>query len=135
MPRPMHFDLCANDPQRALAFYKAAFGWTAERWTGGSFEYYLIRTGGAPERGIDGGLMRATGGKLETTLTLAVASLEAAMTAVTAAGGTIEGQVEEIPGVGRMVNCRDTEGNVIGLMEEFTPEQPADPGEAPEIFE
>lgn len=135
MPRPIHFDLCAKDPARALAFYRAAFGWTAERWTGGPFEYYLVRTGAAPEPGIDGGLMRAAEGKLETMLTLGVPSLEAAMAAVTAAGGTIEGKVEEIPGVGRMVNCRDTEGNVLGLMEETGRERPVAPGDPPDIFE
>jgi len=34
MPRPIHFDLGAIDPARAIAFYKAAFGWTVEKWNG-----------------------------------------------------------------------------------------------------
>jgi predicted enzyme related to lactoylglutathione lyase len=48
MPRPVHFDLGAKDPARAIAFYKAAFGWTVEKWNG-PFEYYLIKTGESRE--------------------------------------------------------------------------------------
>jgi predicted enzyme related to lactoylglutathione lyase len=122
MPRPVHFDLGAKDPARAIAFYKAAFGWTVEKWNG-PFEYYLIKTGESREPGIDGGLTPTTEGRVETTLTLGVRSLEAAMTAVTAAGGTIVGEVQVIPGVGRMVSCKDTEENAFGLMEEKVPDQ------------
>ena len=27
MPRPCHFDLTADEPQRAIRFYKDVFGW------------------------------------------------------------------------------------------------------------
>lgn len=128
MPRPIHFDLGAKDPGRAIAFYKAAFGWTAEKWDG-PFEYYLIMTGDPSEPGIDGGLMPTTGGGVETTLTLGVSSLETTMAAVVAAGGTIVGEIQEIPGVGRMVSCRDTEDNVFGLMEEKKPQEHVELGE------
>ncbi|MHB8071188.1 MAG: VOC family protein [Candidatus Cryosericum sp.] len=128
MPRPIHFDLGAKDPARAIAFYKAAFGWTVEKWDG-PFEYYLITTGENTEPGINGGLMPTTEGGTETTLTLGVSSLEQTMAAVTAAGGTIVGEVQEVPGVGHMASCKDTEGNVFGLMEEKKPEQHVELGE------
>ena len=38
MPRPIHFDRGVTDPARAIAFYKAAFGWTVRKWNG-PFEY------------------------------------------------------------------------------------------------
>jgi hypothetical protein len=117
MPRPIHFDLGATDPARAIAFYKAAFGWTVEKWDG-PFEYYLITTGAPGEPGIDGGLAPTRDEGIETNLTLGVASLEDVMANVTAAGGTIAGDIDTIPGVGRIVNCRDTEGNTFSLMEE-----------------
>jgi predicted enzyme related to lactoylglutathione lyase len=128
MPRPIHFDLGAKDPARAIAFYKAAFGWTVEKWNG-PFEYYLIKTGESREPGIDGGLMPTTEGGVETTLTLGVPSLETAMAAVTAAGGTIVGEVQDVPDVGRMARCKDTEGNVFGLIEEKLPHQHIELGE------
>ena len=41
MPRPVHFDITADDPDRAVAFYEKVFGWklthwgAAARWTTG----------------------------------------------------------------------------------------------------
>jgi predicted enzyme related to lactoylglutathione lyase len=128
MPRPIHFDLGATDPVRAIAFYKAAFGWTVRKWNGPS-EYYVIMTGAPGEPGIDGGLAPSTDGTLQTTLTIGVTSLEEAMVTVTAAGGTIMGDIQMIPGVGRMVTCKDTEGNSLGLMEEQQPDKHVELGE------
>ena len=128
MPRPIHFDLRAMDPDRAIAFYKAAFGWTVERWDG-PFEYYMITTGGPGEPGIDGGLAPTKDEGIETNLTLGVASLEDAIAKVTAAGGTIVGNIDTIPGVGRIVNCKDTEGNTFSFMEELQPDKHVELGE------
>jgi predicted enzyme related to lactoylglutathione lyase len=124
----MHFDLGVTDPARATAFYKAAFGWTVEKWNG-PYEYYLIMTGAPGEPGIDGGLAPSKDGTLETTLTIGVTSLEEAMKTVTAAGGTIMGDIQTIPGVGRMATCKDTEGNSFSLMEEQRPDQHVELGE------
>lgn len=120
MPRPIHFDLKATDPARAIAFYKAAFGWTVEKWDG-PFEYYMIMTGAPGEPGINGGLAPSKDGGVETSLTLGVASLEDAITKVITAGGTIVGDIDTIPGVGRIANCKDTEGNGFSLMEAQQP--------------
>lgn len=128
MPRPIHFDLGATDPARAIAFYKAAFGWTVRKWNG-PFEYYMIMTGAPDEPGIDGGLVPSMGGTHETMLTIDVTSLEEAMVTVTAAGGTIVGDIQTIPDVGRMATCKDTEGNSFGLMELKRPDQHVEPGE------
>jgi predicted enzyme related to lactoylglutathione lyase len=128
MPRPIHFDLGAIDPARAIAFYKAAFGWTVEKWNGPT-EYYLITTGAPREPGIDGGLALSKDEGVDTNLTLGVASLEEAIAAVTAAGGTIVGDIRTIFGVGRMVTCKDTEGNSFGLMEEQRPDRHVELGE------
>ena len=84
MSRPIHFDLGATDPARAIAFYKAAFGWTVEKWNGPT-EYYRITTGASREPGINGGLAPSKDEGVDTNLTLGVASLEEAMASVTAA--------------------------------------------------
>ena len=31
MPRPIHFEIHADDPQRAIAFYTGVFGWTVNQ--------------------------------------------------------------------------------------------------------
>jgi catechol 2,3-dioxygenase-like lactoylglutathione lyase family enzyme len=51
MPRPIHFEIPADDPQRAIAFYSAALGWKAEKFDG--MEYWMMSTGEEGEPGID----------------------------------------------------------------------------------
>ncbi len=36
MPRPIHFEIHAADPQRAIAFYAALFGWGFSKDTEGN---------------------------------------------------------------------------------------------------
>ncbi|HEX6067919.1 MAG TPA: VOC family protein [Nitrososphaera sp.] len=31
MPRPIHFDITADDPKRAIKFYETAFGWKFQK--------------------------------------------------------------------------------------------------------
>ena len=54
MARPIHFEIPADDPQRAIAFYSAALGWKAQKFDG--MEYWLMATGEQGEPGIDGGI-------------------------------------------------------------------------------
>ena len=32
MPRPIHFEIQAENPERAIAFYRALFGWEFKQW-------------------------------------------------------------------------------------------------------
>src|SRR5262249_54248258 len=59
MPRPMHFEIHAEDLQRASRFYSSVFGWKIEKW--GQQDYWLIKTGEAGQPGIDGGLLPRRG--------------------------------------------------------------------------
>ncbi len=43
MPRVIHFEIPASDPERAAAFYKKTFGWKIEKWPGPT-EYWLVTT-------------------------------------------------------------------------------------------
>ena len=60
MPRVVHFELSADDPERAIKFYENAFGWKTEKWAG-PMDYWLIMTGPEDEPGIDGGLSKREG--------------------------------------------------------------------------
>jgi uncharacterized protein len=46
MNRPIHFEIPAEDPERAIQFYEKVFGWKFERWNG-PMEYWTISTGRA----------------------------------------------------------------------------------------
>lgn len=56
MARVVHFEIQADDVERAKAFYAAVFGWSFEdysQFTGGQV-YWGITTGPSEEPGIDG---------------------------------------------------------------------------------
>jgi uncharacterized protein len=116
--RPVHFDITADDPERAVAFYEKAFGWKIDHWEGGGpMDYWLVTTGES-EPGINGGISRRDEGAAPaTTNTIAVESLDDAMTAVREAGGEIIQKRMPIPGVGWFSAFTDTEGNRFGLMQ------------------
>ncbi len=115
MPTPnhvAHFAINVDDVERAQRFYTKVFGWEFEAW--GPPGFFMIS--GA---GMLGSLQRrrspSTGKGLE--LTIAVASIDATQTAITAAGGTIAMAKMTIPTVGQLIHFVDPEGNELGAME------------------
>jgi predicted enzyme related to lactoylglutathione lyase len=44
MPRPIHFEIPADHPERAVTFYQQLFGWQFQKWDG-PMPYWLVRTG------------------------------------------------------------------------------------------
>jgi predicted enzyme related to lactoylglutathione lyase len=115
MSRVIHFEIPASDPDRAAGFYKKAFGWKIEKWPG-PMEYWMVNTGAEGTPGINGGLMKNTTVKT-TTNTIGVESVDAAVGAVTKAGGTLVMPKTPIPGVGYFAYLTDTEGNLFGVMQ------------------
>ena len=124
MPRPMHFALHADDPQRAITFYTSVFGWRFMKWDTAAMEYWLVMTGGDDQPGIDGGMIRRVGPPPEEgaavnayPCTMGVDDIDATERAINEAGGVIVMSKATIPGVGFLVYARDTEGNIFGVMQ------------------
>ena len=116
MNRFVHFDIYADDPDRAVKFYRNVFGWKTERYAG-PMDYWLITTGPDTEPGINGGLGRRQNPSDHTTNTVDVISLKETEAKISAAGGKVLEPRIAIPGVGWFALCADTEGNRFGLME------------------
>jgi hypothetical protein len=116
MPRPVHFELPADDPARVSKFYSQVFGWTIEKWDG-PIEYWLVSTGSDGEIGIDGGIARRQPGESGTVNTIGVGDLDVSLAAVEAHGGSIVRGRMPIPGMGWLAYCLDTEGNAFGIMQ------------------
>ncbi len=115
MARPVHFEIFANDPQAAAAFYRDVFGWEISAWEGPQ-SYLLVNTGPQESMGINGGIAQRSMPQ-PVINTVAVESLDAAMAKVKAAGGkTVQGP-NEIPGIGRHAYCADPEGTLFGLLQ------------------
>lgn len=126
MSRVDSFEIHAEYPQRAILFYQNVFGWTFTRWDGPQ-EYWLIITGEKNEPGIDGALMKRKGPNpppqndypvISAIITIAVESVEETIKKVTENGGSIAVEKLAIPGVGWNAYCKDTEGNIFGIMED-----------------
>jgi uncharacterized protein len=114
MSRVVHFEITADDPERAVVFYKSAFGWEISRW--GEEKYWLVKTGPDDQMGINGGILGRTPlGNIVNTI--GVGSLDDAIEKVTAAGGQVVQPRMAIPGVGYLAYCKDTEGNSFGIMQ------------------
>jgi uncharacterized protein len=117
MARPVHFDITAEDPDRAAAFYGDVFGWKFTKWGGGGpMEYWMIETG-EQSPGIDGGMSRRGETQAGTVNTVGVECIDASLGGIQGAGGTVEQPKMPIPGVGWFALCTDPEGNRFGVMQ------------------
>ncbi len=116
MPRVVHFEISADDPERATEFYGKIFGWKIDKWEG-PIDYWLIMTGEKSEPGIDGAIKKREQPHESTTNTIDVPSIDEFMRKVEGNGGKVLMPKQAIPGVGYHTYCKDTEGNVFGIME------------------
>ncbi|HEX8456704.1 MAG TPA: VOC family protein [Pyrinomonadaceae bacterium] len=119
MPRVIHFELSADEPERAVKFYEEVFGWQTQKWDGPQ-SYWLLMTGAEEQPGINGGLMRRSDNPLASHLatnTIDVPSVDEYAEKIAAHGGKVVIPKGTVPGVGYVAYCEDTEGNVFGLMQ------------------
>jgi predicted enzyme related to lactoylglutathione lyase len=116
MSRVTHFEIQADDPDRAGRFYKEAFGWSVDKWAG-PLDYWLVGTGAKDEPGINGAIMKREVPGAQTINTIDVADLDEAIERVRKAGGSTLSDRTTVPGVGHFCYCADTEGNVFGIMQ------------------
>jgi predicted enzyme related to lactoylglutathione lyase len=123
MGRVVHFEIHAENPERAAQFYRAVFGWDIKKWDGPA-EYWLVMTGDPQARGIDGGLLRrpcpapADGQSVNAFVcTVDVADVDASVKTATDNGGTLALPKMAVPGVGWLAYVKDTEGNILGMMQ------------------
>jgi predicted enzyme related to lactoylglutathione lyase len=124
MARPVHFEVHAADPTRAIEFYSRVFGWEFNQYGEG---YWLITTGPSDQPGIDGGLVARRGpppaeGQPVNAwpCTIGVDDLDATFAQALAHGATTAVPRMAIPGVGWLAYVKDTEGNILGLMQPDT---------------
>jgi predicted enzyme related to lactoylglutathione lyase len=128
--RVVHFEIEAQDRERAKKFYAEAFGWKMDQMSDDMGGYVTITTGDPKEpNGINGGLFQV--GKKELNAFSCVVSVDDADKAiedVKQAGGKVLsggkdnqgnelGEKVDIPGIGIYVKCEDTEGNRFTLLQ------------------
>ena len=124
MPRVVHFEIHAADPERAVNFYKTLFNWQFQKWEG-PMDYWLVITGPDDQPGINGGLVRRQGeidgqAVIAYVCTVNVDDVDASTNTATSNGAQVVVPKMPIPGVGWLVYCKDTEGNIFGMMQADT---------------
>jgi uncharacterized protein len=107
MARLNYVELPVKDAEASAVFYEAAFGWTMTRF-GPS---YAASTTGDTDVGLQGDAAERPAAPLPV---VEVRDLEAALAAVTAAGGEITHSIFAFPG-GRRFQFRDPSGNEIAV--------------------
>ena len=116
MPRPIHFEIPVEKPQRAIDFYSHVFGWKFNKWDGPT-DYWLISTGQAPEPGIDGGLLLRRDPNQPCVNTVGLENLDQTIETVLTKGGSMALAKMPVPGVGWLAYCKDPDGNIFGMMQ------------------
>lgn len=123
MNRIAHFEIHADNPERAVAFYRGVFGWDINKWEGGQFEYWMVMTGKQDEPGgINGGLVRrkgeppAEGQALNSYVcTIVCDDYDGYAKKIADAGGREVVPKAALVGMAWQGYFKDTEGNIFGL--------------------
>lgn len=124
MDRVGHFQMPYDNKERVAKFYNTVFGWSTQDLGPEMGEYVLATTtetgtGGTPKHpgGINGGFFRNPPDRQHTSVVIYVSDIQESMRKVAAAGGTMNSQPMEIPGVGTFATFTDTEGNFVGMLQ------------------
>jgi predicted enzyme related to lactoylglutathione lyase len=119
MPRPIHFEIACDDPERAVKFYENVLDWKVSKWDG-PMDYWLVDTGDQNSMGINGGMMRRQSPAEKIVNVMDCASVDDMVSKVVSAGGKLIAPKMAVPGVGRTAYFEDTEGNPFGVMQSDT---------------
>lgn len=123
MARVVHFEIQADDVERAKAFYAAVFDWSFEDYsqvTGST--YWGVTTGPAEQPGINGGLLQrpaaapgAGQGTNAFVCTMQVDDYDATEQRIIAAGGRVALPKMALAGMAWQGYYLDPEGNTFGI--------------------
>ena len=109
MAKVEHFEIPADDVDRAQAFYANAFGFTYESW---GDDMGTLRTGS--DDGINGDLHKR-GAVPHPTFVITVDDLEGTLAAIVEAGGEQFGEIQPLGETARYAYFKDSEGNLVGV--------------------
>jgi predicted enzyme related to lactoylglutathione lyase len=134
MPTIVHFEIPADDVERAKKFYTDLFGWKIEKIpntstdnnskltsaaTGQPIEYWIITT--TDDKGnkasIGGGMMKRQMSEHHITNYISVNSIAEYTSKVEALGGKVFAPKHTVSGMGYFALCSDTENNVFAIWE------------------
>ena len=132
MRKVVHFEIPADDVDRAKKFYGSVFGWELQTMPMGNGEYTTVKTTAVDEQtqmptepgAINGGMFQRDEAEAQDqvrftgpVITIDVDGIDDALKQVEAEGGSTITPRTPIPGMGAFAYFTDPEGNVMGLWE------------------
>ena len=112
----VHYEITATDTARAKKFYEEALGRKIENANMPRTDYWLTIPKG---NGIDGAIMPKEYNPQPVIPHVSVTDIDESIEKVKKAGGSIVNEKMNVPGVGYSIYIKDSEGNVIGLLQEL----------------
>ncbi len=119
--RLVHFELPAQDTDRAQKFYEDLFGWEFQTWNG-PVDYRMTKAGGDP----GGAIYPSQSGEPGPLVYFDTEDIDGTVARFRELGGEAEDK-QPIPGVGWYSRATDPEGNRVSL---FQPDESAPAPEA-----
>ena len=124
MGKVVHFEIPADDVERAKSFYGSVFGWDLQTMPIGEGEYTTVTTTPIDDTmrptepgAINGGMMRRSDRTPSPVITIGVDDIDLSLKEVESAGGSTVTPKTQIPDMGAFAYFKDPEGNVMGLWE------------------
>jgi predicted enzyme related to lactoylglutathione lyase len=120
--RIVHFEIQAENTERAMKFYTDVFGWSFEKW--GENPYWMVMTAekGSTEPGINGGLLvrpcpapKPEQGANAFVCTVQVDNFDEIAKKIEEAGGKVAMPKYALVGMAWQGYFLDTEGNTFGV--------------------
>jgi predicted enzyme related to lactoylglutathione lyase len=127
MPTIVHFEIPADDIERAKKFYTELFGWKIEKLLGmdtgnssssSDMEYWMITT--TDEKGnkaLGGGMMKRKMPQQPNINYIGVEPVDEYASKVEKIGGKVVLSKMPVPGMGYFAVCLDTENNAFAIWE------------------
>lgn len=128
MDKVVHFEIPADNTERAKRFYSKVFGWDAQDMP--EMSYTILKTAITEKDGkikevgmgaINGGMMKRTTHIRSPVITIGVGDIEKAIKEAEKNGGKVVVGKMSVGTMGFSAYVRDTEGNVIGLWQPLMP--------------
>jgi uncharacterized protein len=122
----VHFEMPASNNKRVKKFYEKVFGWKMDQLGAEMGNYLLATTSPVDKKGkhkrkgaINGVFFKKGKNGKAPHLVIGVGKIENHMKIVKKAGGKILGKPMEIPGIGKFVMIKDSEGNRAGMLQPY----------------
>jgi predicted enzyme related to lactoylglutathione lyase len=125
----VHFEIPADDPERASKFYQQLFGWGINKWEGPAgpggapMTYWMVSTvptdeKGMPTRpGINGGIMKRMHPGQGPLNYVGVENADEFAKKAERLGAQVVMPKTAVSDMGAFILLKDTEGNIFGLWE------------------